>query len=478
MAARWYPIPAHAHAALTRSTAYAGPRVTITEQLGPDVWPKVKTVLEKLGAVYAVGTSAYDFAPDQDAHAIVSDALAAGRVMADANAAGYVPTPADLAADLVQSYGELSAPRGRRLRVLEPSAGIGRFVQAITRGLGPEWLELVAVEPDARRARQIPADASVSVVVDTFEAYAARARATGDRFDVVIMNPPFAVPGRANIWAEHLMAAWELLAPGGRLVAIVPASVLDQRRAGLVGKAAALVHAHGQGEALDRDTFAESGIVFGTAVVWLDRPLTDVPAEVPYPPAYPYVCRVYTGEETPVPVSRPMLTRGAALTTPVQVWRDAWRGSAERVLRYRAECVTCTRPVWGFDDGENDPRGALGENACHSLDPNGHDAPAGMPVGLCAICANEREPYERALTRARSVWAPAKLHQAQAAPARDRRAERTEMLGELVDGCTNMAELHALALELRGHTHTPPAAPAPAQDGSGWLDVVQLALPV
>lgn len=475
MAARWYSIHAAAHTALTASAAYSGPRVTITEQLGPDVWPKVKTVLEKLGAVYAVGTSAFDFEADQDAHAIVSAALAAGRVMADANAAGYVPTPADLAADLVCSYGELSPPRGRRLRVLEPSAGTGRFVQAITRGLGPEWLELVAVEPDARRARQIPADSSVSVVVDTFEAYAARARAAGNRFDVVIMNPPFAVPGRANIWVEHLMAAWELLAPGGRLVAILPASVLDQRRAGLGGKAAALVHAHGQGETLDRDTFAESGITFGTAVVWLDRPLTDAPAEVPNPPAYPYVFRTYTGEEVPVPVSRPLLTRGAALTTPVQVWRDAWRGGRERVLRYRAECVTCTRPVWGFDDGENDPRGVLGDqSAGWSLDPNEYNAPAGMPVGLCAICGNEREPYERALTRARVVWASPELRRV--AARNQRRAKRTEMLGELVDGCANLAELHALAPELQGHTPTPPAAPV--QDGRGWLDVIQLALPV
>jgi hypothetical protein len=476
MAARWYPIHAQAHAALTRSTAYAGPRVTITDQLGPDVWPKVKTVLEKLGAVYAVGTSAFDFEPDQDAHTLVSDALAAGRVMADANAAGYVPTPAGLADDLVRSYGELSAPRGRRLRVLEPSAGTGRFVEAITRGLGPEWLDLVAVESDTRRARQIPAGPSVSVVVDTFEAYAARARATGDRFDVVIMNPPFAVPGRAYLWAGHLMAAWELLAPGGRLVAIVPASVLDRRRAGMVGKAAALVHTHGYAEELPRDAFAESGVMVPTAVVWLDRPLTDTPAELPAPVPYPYVFRAYTGAETPVPVSRPLLTRGAALTTPVQVWRDAWRGGRERVLRYRAECVTCARPVWGFDDGENDPRGVLGDqSAAWSLDPNEYGAPAGMPVGLCAICGNEREPYERALTRARAVWAPPV---SPAAPVRDLRAERTEMLGELVDGCTNLAELHALALELRGHTPTPPVTPAPAKDGSGWLDVVQLALPV
>jgi hypothetical protein len=254
----------------------------------------------------------------------------------------------------------------------------------------------------------------VTVVVDTFETFQIRARAAGDRFDVIVMNPPFSVPGRASIWAEHLLAAWELLAPGGRLLAIVPASVLNAGAPGTAltrgaqGSAQRLVWEHGTAEPLPRDAFAESGIMFGTAVVWLDRPVTDTADaplwKVPPLPALSPMFRPYSGDETAVPVSRPLLTRGAAHAMPVQVWRDAWR-NAERVLRYRAECVTCTRPLWGFDDGENDPRGVLGDHSAgFSLDPYEHNAPEAMPIGLCPLCGNDGAAYRRGLLLAGELW--------------------------------------------------------------------------
>jgi hypothetical protein len=60
----------------------------------------------RLGGVYLIGTSAFELDPDQDAHAVVS-------------------TPAELAAELVDLYGQPHPQRGRQLRVLEPSAGTG-----------------------------------------------------------------------------------------------------------------------------------------------------------------------------------------------------------------------------------------------------------------------------------------------------------------------------------------------------------------
>lgn len=400
---RFYVIPAAARTALTSSAAFDGPRVTITEQLGADVWPLVRTTLEKSGAVFAVGTSMFEFEADQDAHAIVSGVLAAGQVMGAAGAAGYVPTPADLAADLVAQYGELRAPRGRRLRVLEPSAGTGRFVQAITRGLPVEWCDVTAVEMDARRARQIPADLA-TVVVDTFESYAARARKAGELFDVVVMNPPFSVPGRPTIWVDHLMEAWRLLAPGGRLVAIVPAAVLNKWRGGRVREAFELVQQHGGAELLERDAFKEeSGVIVDTAAIWLDKPLSDVPVSGLVLNPLRYVFRAYTHDMAPVEVARPYLTRGAAETMPVQVWRDSWRGR-DRVLRYGADCAVCTRPVWKFDDGENDPRGVLGDaSGGWSLDPNEYDR-TGLVVGLCALCGNDGDAYRRGLAMAERLW--------------------------------------------------------------------------
>jgi predicted RNA methylase len=301
--------------------------VIIIDELEPPVWQQVKTVLETLGAVYVVGASAFEFEADQDAHAVVSGALAAGRVMGAVGADGFVSTPSELAVELVDLYGQLHPPRGRQLRVLEPSAGVGRFVEAITRGLSPDWMRVVAVEPDLRRARQIPADRSVSVVVDTFEAYARRAGPAGERFDVVVMNPPSAVPRRGSLWAEHLLTAWELLEPGGRLVAVAPASVLESHhRSRAARQAATLVYEHGAGRRLEADAFAESGITYATAVVWLDRPLRDQPVSSPTPSPR-YLFRTYTGEETPVPVTRPYLTRGAARSMPCRSGRTHSAGT-------------------------------------------------------------------------------------------------------------------------------------------------------
>ena len=407
MAGSWHTITAPARRALTTQAHYQGPRVTITEQIGPDAWRHTKTVLEKLGAVYVIGTSAFDFEPDQDACAMVAEALTAGRVMGAAASQGWVPTPVGLAEELVDWFGEVNPVPGRVLRVLEPSAGTGRLVAAVHRGLDIPWLHVTAVEPDERRARQIPTDGlPVTVRVERFEAFAVRALRDGDRFDVVVANPPFAVPGSSALWAEHVLLAWQLLAPGGRLAAIVPASVADRRRVGVrvVQAVRDLADEHGGTQPLGHDAFAESHVAVGTAVMWLDTPLTAGPVRPVLSPPYPWVFQAYSGDEPAVRVTRPYLTRGAGASMPVQVWADSWRGR-DRVLRYRAACIICTRPVWGFDDGENDPRGALGDNsAAWSLDPYEYDCPAGMPVGLCAMCGNDGALYGRALAKAQGWW--------------------------------------------------------------------------
>jgi predicted RNA methylase len=395
MAARWHRISPVARKALESYTTYDGPRVDITEQLGPDLWRQVKTILEKLGAVYVVGASAFEFEADQDARALVGEALAAGRVMAQANLAGFVATPADLAEHLVWLYGEYPSRGGCKARVLEPSAGTGRFVTAAAEWIGREWLHVTAVEPDARRARQIERGDHVTVIETTFEAYAAKARATGERFDLILMNPPFSLPGKASIWVSHLRIAFELLAPGGRLVAIVPASVFHEGKRGLVGTAQRLVEEHGHGCLLEKDAFAESGIEFETAVVWLDRPLIEGTPAGPAWDGHPSHFRTYTGEEVPVVVDRPLLTRAAARSMPVQWWADGWRGGKVRTLRYCAECIVCQLPVWGFDDGENDPRGVLGNHSAGwSIDPDGVPE-LDTAVGLCIECADDRERYDK-----------------------------------------------------------------------------------
>jgi hypothetical protein len=74
-----------------------------------------------------------------------------------------------------------------------------------------------------------------------------------------------------------------------------------------------------------------------------------------------------------------------------QRWHDGWR-KTDRDLRWYGTCIICARNLWAFDDGENDPRGPLGDNALWSITED--DQP---PSRTCAICANDEGAYNKAL---------------------------------------------------------------------------------
>ena len=83
------------------------------------------------------------------------------------------------------------------------------------------------------------------------------------------MNPPFAVTGAPNIWIDHVQLAYELLAPGGRVTAIVPVSLLertDRRHTAI----RTLTQQHGGAARLPAGAFKASGTAVNTAVMWLD----------------------------------------------------------------------------------------------------------------------------------------------------------------------------------------------------------------
>jgi hypothetical protein len=124
--------------------------------------------------------------------------------------AGYFPTPDDLAERIVKM-----ADIGPDMQVLEPSAGHGALVAAIRKAEPEAQVDAIEVNSDLRsdlRSAGIPVVAA-DVFDPSFE--------PGSLYDRIVMNPPFE-DGAA---CEHVIRAWEFLAAGGRLVAIVPESV-------------------------------------------------------------------------------------------------------------------------------------------------------------------------------------------------------------------------------------------------------------
>lgn len=179
---------------------------------------------------------------------------------------GYVATPPGLAEWLVEHHANLDdLPAGR---ILEPSAGDGALIRAIL--AANDTAEVVAVEPYATRAEVIPEDPRVEVTVATFEDFAMR---TQERFAAVVMNPPFSLPGQGPVWVDHVNTAWRLLAPGGRLVAIVLNSY-TYRQGRKFDEVRQLVEDHGGGcIELDENAFASTGAPgIRCVVIYADKP--------------------------------------------------------------------------------------------------------------------------------------------------------------------------------------------------------------
>lgn len=113
-------------------------------------------------------------------------------------------TPPEIASRMVAKLGNVDG-----LRVLEPSAGLGRLVRAV--GVhGPDWR---LVEQNADCCAELYRFGLRLVQADFLECDADR---LGGLFDRVVMNPPFKL-GRD---IKHIAHAKTLLKPGGLLVAL------------------------------------------------------------------------------------------------------------------------------------------------------------------------------------------------------------------------------------------------------------------
>jgi hypothetical protein len=219
-----------------------------------------------------------------------------------APALSYYPTPADIADDLVVPLLQPWHALGDGVRVLEPSAGEGHLVRAIREHL-PE-AHLAAVEPALDRAAvlrrlgetQPPAVPSYlrrysphywpkphqlvdEVIEGTLEAYLADVAVQAfagqwEPFHLVVMNPPFTLDGRPEVWAEHVLAIYNdpyLLAPGGVIGAVVP-HVVKTGKSKKVRAVRELLNPHYGVQVCERGAFASVGAKVSTALIWAEKP--------------------------------------------------------------------------------------------------------------------------------------------------------------------------------------------------------------
>lgn len=169
------------------------------------------------------------------------------------------PTPPEIARKMVDLAGLMA---GRR--ILEPSAGTGNLIRAIVNNAtGFECCDVVAVENNYQLSQGLETMRSkfVGAYEHNFKIICADfLSCNGDlgKFDKVIMNPPF----ENAIDIKHINHAFDMLKPGGRLVALCANGPRQQE---------AFKNRADHWEVLEPGSFKEQGTNVNVALLVMDR---------------------------------------------------------------------------------------------------------------------------------------------------------------------------------------------------------------
>lgn len=128
----------------------------------------------------------------------------------------------------------------------------------------------------------------------------------------------------------------------------------------------------------------------------------------------------WKGKQYPYSTNRALVGPSSRLRFDIktpQLVEDSWRGTT-RTCRFYGHCVMCGIATYAFDDGENDPRGVLGDHAAdpfelaeHLAEDDGREVRrvGGVTIPACFGCTNDYDRYQSltglALRKARAKGA-------------------------------------------------------------------------
>lgn len=232
-----------------------GDRLKLPEQLDPQLYKIVAKVIEAAGGKWSRRDGCHIFF-GQDAADAIDPILLTGAVISAKQEFGLFDTPPDLVARMIQIAGVKPSDR-----VLEPSAGRG----AIALAVAPLCARLHLVEVQSQLAEHL---SGVRGGFDTVWRGDFLKMRADPRFDVVLMNPPFAK--QADI--HHVTHATKMLKPGGRLVAVMGAGITFRNNKLTVVFRELVDDMHGTIEPLPEGSFKVSGTGVNTVLVTLRAP--------------------------------------------------------------------------------------------------------------------------------------------------------------------------------------------------------------
>jgi predicted RNA methylase len=234
-----------------------GDAVILPEALERSTYDAVNRTLIALGGRWNRKRKAHVFAPDRPVAELLAAALASGAT--ERTLTGYFPTPLPLARQLVA----LADVRAEHL-VLEPSAGRGAIASVLTQIVAAEQLYLVELDGANHPTLEQAGFKAPQLIAGDF----LTTRELPGEFDRIVMNPPF--EDQQDV--RHVLRAYELLAGGGRLAAIMSAS-LDFRDTKPARQLRELIDACPTATITEnpRDAFKESGAAVESVIVTLTK---------------------------------------------------------------------------------------------------------------------------------------------------------------------------------------------------------------
>lgn len=163
----------------------------------------------------------------------------------------YYPTPLSVVETVLRNFYNVEG-----LRILEPSCGCGRFMDALRK----RGAKAFGIEVDPTRAALTRARGHSVLTANFLETQPT------PNYDAVIMNPPF----YGTHYAQHVRHAFDFLKPGGKLVAILPVTARDHGLLDDLGAKPARYS--GPWDDLPVGSFSESGTNINTTVLTLHKP--------------------------------------------------------------------------------------------------------------------------------------------------------------------------------------------------------------
>lgn len=215
---------------LKKSTWQDGKLYLPKETLERRLYVQVDDVIQRLGGKWNSKAKAHVFnAANNPAETGEWDEVVATGIMPDKNPDAYWPTPSPVVGEMLNIARVYELEVKPVQVILEPSAGEGNI-------LGPfrsafPFANVFGIELNDLRFAKIAKMPDVVVFHGDF--LQMELAALAHKCDIVVMNPPFAVPGDSLAYISHIKhAVQKYLAPWGWLIAITPASVefrMDRR---------------------------------------------------------------------------------------------------------------------------------------------------------------------------------------------------------------------------------------------------------